>query len=767
MNRLGMTVLAALTLAVSGSSCQKQETLDDGGAACGFTVRAVLDGGSADSRTSMSPNADGESYAVHWEEADCISINGVKSESITVQEDRRTAEFGFLKGFETALHAAYPASAVSEYADGELTLILPGTQTWSESDQYDPAAALMLARAESDEALHFKHAMAYLRVTVTTTPDPDRIATVILTSNDGTPLSGLFRATCDEAGAWTLTPDAGASSQVELRCGTEGSPTGSKLVIALPAAEYAAGLTVQVKNVAGDYQVRKSVNAFQAAAGRIYDMAFAFEPEGETSANDLYSVSDWEAFAGRVASGETFEGETIRLMADLNVPEYFGYADGTFEGTFEGNGHTMTAGANVWPLFATIGEKGVVRNLTVAGAFTRMANPASAGNAVIAKVNLGTLSDCVNRANTEVTVSGSLIFGTIVGQNGGTLERCINYGNVTVTQTASASSGFYGGGLAALGHTVLGTASPTQLDIDDTCRPGRFIDCENHGTLTAMCAGAAPIRSGFGGICGVVYMNGVRFEGCINEGDVLRIDDTAKAVSNNGSATVGGILGRSAAWFTTAAGDSKALDVEVNGFDTSYENCTNRGTLQISCRHSGGILPNSSGARVDAAGGIVGAAIGVGENVQRIVSCHNTGAVTGGWTTGVNTTALGGLAGLATGTEISGSTSVGKVGSVDATYNIGAAGGLVGFARMDVSVSGESAARTQIEGWTAEGKSLLTGLLFGNVVTSANASGSRIGGTISEGGVPVEITADNFQGYLADPSSNVQPQTSNMTWYEE
>lgn len=227
---------------------------------------------------------------------------------------------------------------------------------------------------------------------------------------------------------------------------------------------------------------------------------------------------------------------------------------GTFEGTFEGNGKTMTAGANVWPLFATVGEKGVVRNLNFDGAFTTMVNPASAGNAVIAKVNLGVIQDCTNSADTEVTVSGSLIFGALVAQNGGTLERCINYGNVTVTQTASASSGFYGGGLAAIGHTVLGTATATQLDIDETCRAGNFVDCENHGNLTIQCAGAAPIRSGFGGICGIVYMNGVSFTGCENYGNVIRTDDAAKAASNNGSATVGGILGRSAAWFTTAAG---------------------------------------------------------------------------------------------------------------------------------------------------------------------------------------------------------------------
>lgn len=100
------------------------------------------------------------------------------------------------------------------------------------------------------------------------------------------------------------------------------------MVIAIPAGEYAAGLTVQVKDVSGDYQVRKSVNAFTATAGRIYDMSFAFEPEGGTSSNDIFSVSDWELFAEKIAAGETFEGQTVNLMADLSVPEYFAYANG-------------------------------------------------------------------------------------------------------------------------------------------------------------------------------------------------------------------------------------------------------------------------------------------------------------------------------------------------------------------------------------------------------------------------------------------------------
>ena len=258
-----MKSLSVILLLASGVSCQKQEAMDDGGGTRGFVIRASLEEGAADTRTSMSPNEDETSYAVFWNETDCISVNGIASESISIQEDRRSAEFTFLKGFESALYAAYPASVVSKYESGALTLLLPNVQTWSESDQFDPAAAVMLAQAADGASLRFRHAMAYLRVTLSEASDPEPIAAVVLSANDGSALCGAFLATYG-SDLWTLTPQESAASQVELRCGTQGAPLGSRMVIAIPAGEYAAGLTVQVKDVSGDYQVRKSVNAFTA-----------------------------------------------------------------------------------------------------------------------------------------------------------------------------------------------------------------------------------------------------------------------------------------------------------------------------------------------------------------------------------------------------------------------------------------------------------------------------------------------------------------------
>lgn len=74
MNRLIMKSLSVILLLASGVSCQKQEAMDDGGGTRGFVIRASLEEGAADTRTSMSPNEDETSYAVFWNETDCISV---------------------------------------------------------------------------------------------------------------------------------------------------------------------------------------------------------------------------------------------------------------------------------------------------------------------------------------------------------------------------------------------------------------------------------------------------------------------------------------------------------------------------------------------------------------------------------------------------------------------------------------------------------------------------------------------------------------------
>ena len=74
--------------------------------------------------------------------------------------------------------------------------------------------------------------------------------------------------------------------------------------------------------------------------------------------------------------------------------------------------------------------------------------------------------------------------------------------------------------------------------------PGRFENCVNEGELKVTVVG--PDRkttiSAVGGICGLVVLDGVVFDGCSNSGNVSRISNGE--ASNDGSSCVGGILGQ-------------------------------------------------------------------------------------------------------------------------------------------------------------------------------------------------------------------------------
>ena len=762
------TVICAGALAIAG--CQKPE-MESNAAVSGdrTIITATLSEDGADSKTQMLPGSDADSYKVVWQAGDAIKTNGITSTEINISSaNASSATFTFDGGvFDAPYYAVYPAAVASGFENNKYTLTLPEEQAYAGSDKFAPESALMLGYSATSGNVAFKHAMAYIRLTLTSGENP--IKSVKLESNNQEALSGSFSAVCTD-GIWTMSE--GSTASVTLNCGAEGAAIGEKMLVAIPADTYEGGLTVTVTDTKNHYMARKATNSFTAEMGGIYDMAFEFVAQGTVVEGniDINTVDDWTAFAEAIVGGETYEGKTVTLKKDLTIDTYFTYANGTFEGTFDGNGKTMTANGNIWPLFATIGVNGVVKNLTMAGSFARFANTGECGNATIAKINKGLIQKVTNTSTAEIVVDGGVVFGSICGQNGGTLEECKNEGRISVTHNGASGTAFYGGGLCAIGHTVSGSPSQTALNTDNACSPGKFINCENHADITATTKNGKPIRSGFGGICGVVYFNGVQFIGCKNYGDISRISNGE--ASNNGSASTGGILGRSAGWYISGNGDSTALDNgSSNGFDTQYTNCLNEGTILSKCRHSGYVTAATSGARNDNAGGIVGAAIGKGTNIQKLSGCTNTGTITGGWNT-TNTTVLGGLVGTATVTEIDDCDAICTIKSIDNDYSMGAAGGLVGFAIDKVSIKGGSIAKADISGYMkscsskdASAKAAFYGLVFGNIVTAATIESATAAGTISIDGTSLDVSAGTVNTYAVSTSSNKQPTITSLTWY--
>lgn len=509
---------------------------------------------------------------------------------------------------------------------------------------------------------------------------------------------------------------------------------------------------------------------FTVTAGQTKAIDFAYTVDKQPY-KGITSADDWNRFIAALILGnynKYINPETgeVDLNADIQSDEDFAYPateenpNIEFDGILNGNGHSITCPAFTRPLFNIIAKNAVVKNLNIKGEFTNMANPGQCGNATIAKQNFGTISGCNNYVNTNYTSKTGVICGCIVAQNAGLIENCKNYGNVVINSAMIANGGFYGGGIAAIGHSVIAD-NGTNINVDESCIAGTFIGCENRGKLefytvkSGSSESAAPIKSGFGGICGLVYLDGVEFRNCNNFSDIVRLDNGAK--SSNFFSAVGGILGRSAAtavkYNTAGAVDAEA---NTNGYNTILENCSNTGKILNQCRHSGMLANDDTGARKDGTGGIVGIIVGK-DTDARIISCTNTGEILAGWGN-VNSAVVGGIAGVANKTIISKSVSNARLASPSSAHPLGACGGIVGMSLNNVVIDACESVN-QISIYQVNGKTICWGLCCGYIRTSltgANIS-SKSGNTVVGGIVVINdqsqpIDQNNYKSFLSSSS---------------
>ena len=244
-------------------------------------------------------------------------------------------------------------------------------------------------------------------------------------------------------------------------------------------------------------------------------------------------------------------------MADLTLEGgNFTYVNAQFNGTFDGNGHTLTSPSRNVPLFSEIGPDGVVKNLNTAGSFSSFANAYYCASSSFAKIHYGLIENCNNSMNTDLTYQATgengLVLGCFVGQNGGIIRDCKNTGNTIVDAKLGADAGYgtfsapcIAGGFAGVGHIVGGNPGINNVGFRDIAQEhktlvGQFIRCTNEGELKIIVSGPTTARktgvSAVGGICGFVRNDGVKFEDCVNKGNISRI--SAGEYSNDGTSGV-------------------------------------------------------------------------------------------------------------------------------------------------------------------------------------------------------------------------------------
>ena len=295
----------------------------------------------------------------------------------------------------------------------------------------------------------------------------------------------------------------------------------------------------------------------------VFSMLGTFTVFAEETAADIAEIStlaELEAFRDDVNNGNTYEGKTVNLTADIDMSDKYG-ADingeeiswspiGTkeqpFNGVFYGRGHIISGlyinsrNTNSG-LFGHTENKSIIKNLVVDGCINvhTDTNKSQYAGAVVGH-NQGIVDGCINAAsiNAIEALNGGVISGGIAGFNKGIIRKCSNAG--TILTKTYLIGGICGRNLGVIENCFnAGTVSGKYLIgglCAQLCSCGRISNCFNIGSVDGEdCVGDMAGDDGETGINNVYY--------CKPFDETTSDIGTAKTVEQFASGEVAYLLG--------------------------------------------------------------------------------------------------------------------------------------------------------------------------------------------------------------------------------
>lgn len=243
----------------------------------------------------------------------------------------------------------------------------------------------------------------------------------------------------------------------------------------------------------------------------------------------ISSVQDFVQFSKQCTRDTWSQGITVELTTDLDLGGQEITPVPIFQGTFHGNGHTIsglsleTKGSKVG-LFRTLSASAVVEDLTVEGTLRPQGSANQAG--LLAGENYGTVRRCAAQGSvtgqedigglvgyngesgsllscsSAADVSGVYNVGGIAGENLGTVERCSNTGCLNIEADQDTPTNV--GGIAGLSRgTIRGCSNAGSVGYQHVgynmggitgLQSGEISECTNTGSIQG--------RKDVGGIAG-------------------------------------------------------------------------------------------------------------------------------------------------------------------------------------------------------------------------------------------------------------------------
>lgn len=264
--------------------------------------------------------------------------------------------------------------------------------------------------------------------------------------------------------------------------------------------------------------------------------------------------NDYKSVYFKLMNDLDFRGDTLVMIAGAPKHRNNAYK---FQGHFDGNGKTIknfvyeykgtTAvynGNDMLAIFGTLGESGVVTNLTSEGSISGHRWVAGIAGKVYGK-----LIGCTNRSSLYANMSAPI--GGVAGEvfQGGAVIDCVNYGTVRGASTYGTAG--IAGSTEALSEvtgcvnygTIIAETGGRNIGGIVGRGGGYLHHCVNRGKIESNIAfpTGTPV-TGFGGIIGTAF-NTLSLSNCTNESDITLTSHTM----------VGGVLGGSTSYGTETA----------------------------------------------------------------------------------------------------------------------------------------------------------------------------------------------------------------------
>ena len=521
-----------------------------------------------------------------WCKGDKISVNGVASQALSIEENVPTASFVFEKELSAPYSIIYPANMVKN--DGSV-ITLPSQQKAASGDNI-VSGSMPMAGYSTTESVMMKQVCGILGIRLKMGTEANLIRYVEVTALGGEPVCGDFSVDFQNSKLSSEAKDANViRMEVQKALSTESA---SSFNVILPAGVYSAGFQVKVVDEDGRAMVRSIKGNRELEAGKLMLMPeLTFVPNGEEKGVEIATPEDWNSFATAYNAGKYPDSQIATITADLDFTSVsadkfvtLGLRDGAkqspdgpakyFAGTLNGNGKRIMNLMSDVPFIQAIGtgalvqdvnidktcsftpwyggekqlefgsligycSEGTVKNCTSAASITvsqcnKVANkfPLYVGG-LIGRNRAASISGCTSSATivsdatyvTDVEAKTDLYIGGFTGycsNPNGVLENCFNTGNISVASTAL---NIYVGGICA------------------RCSAGTVSQCINSGSIETTMARAKKDPCKFlylGGLFGVINTDKDNspsiVNGCSNSGAIA-------SRSNVKQLYIGGVAG--------------------------------------------------------------------------------------------------------------------------------------------------------------------------------------------------------------------------------